>query len=66
MTQFCLGDWTPSDSGPWMTEWDNENGVPHVIPAFGPKHELSWQCWCHPVPVDDRYTEPVVSHNVAQ
>lgn len=57
-----LGDLAPSDTGPWLTKWDDDNEVPHVMPGFGPKHELSMGCWCHPV-VD--YEEPAVSHNVA-
>jgi hypothetical protein len=58
-----LGDWAPSDSGPWITEWDAENSIPHVMPDFGPKHAASILCWCHPV-LDT--VMPSVSHNVAQ
>lgn len=60
-----LGDWTPSDAGPWRTVWDEKSQVPHVMPGFGPKHVLSVRCWCHPI-LDERYTEAAVSHNVAQ
>lgn len=57
-----LGDWTPSDSGPWVTLWNGD--VPHVIPNFGPKHQVSVRCWCHPV-LDEDYSDAAVSHNVA-
>ena len=58
-----LGDWTPSDSGPWMTLWDEEYEVPHVVPGFGPTHTLSMRCWCHPI-IDADYVQSAVSHNV--
>lgn len=58
-----LGDWSPSDSGPWSTHWDEEERLPHVMPDFGPKHVISMQCWCHPVL---ETIGPSVSHNVAQ
>ena len=54
----------PSHGGPWQTVLDAEN-VPHVLPSYGPRHELTMNCWCHPV-VDKDYTEAAVSHNVAQ
>ena len=47
-----------------MTLFDTSN-TPHVLPSFGPKHELSINCWCHPV-VDDDYVETAISHNVGQ
>lgn len=65
MTTPALGDWTPSDSGPWRTLWDDDLQMTHVMPAFGPRHQLSWKCWCHPV-FDGDYTVAALSHNVAQ
>lgn len=59
----CLGDWAPSDSCQWITQWDADERLPHFIPAFGPKHAVSMLCWCHPV-LDTAV--PSVSHNVAQ
>lgn len=59
----ALGDPTPS-LGAWGTRFDRDQ-VPHIVPKFGPRHRLSLYCWCHPV-VDEDYTEPAVSHNVAQ
>lgn len=56
---------TPSDDGAWSTLFDHDTDEAHVVPDFGPKHQLSCKCWCHPV-LDTRYTEPAVSHNVAQ
>lgn len=63
----CLTQPTRSDGGPWMTVWDEDEDQPHVMPAFGPRHTLSTNCWCHPVMDEQRYTVAgVVSHNVAQ
>lgn len=56
---------TISDGGPWLTVWDDDEGLPHVIPGFGPKHVISKACWCHPT-LDPDYVEVAVSHNVAQ
>jgi len=58
-----LGDWSPSDSGPWITAWDEEERIPHLMPDFGPKHAVSALCWCHPI-LDTR--QAAIAHNVAQ
>ena len=63
-TVMTIDDFTPSDSGPWLTKIDPED-VPHVMPSFGPVHEISIDCWCHPI-WDADYAERAVSHNVAQ
>lgn len=63
MPNPALGDWQPSDSGPWVTKWDDETELPHVMPDFGRKHELSHLCWCHPI-VDT--IQVAITHNVAQ
>lgn len=62
--RLTIDDYTPSSAVPWLTLWD-EDDEPHIVPGFGPKHELSSGCWCHPV-LDGDYTQPAVSHNVAQ
>lgn len=59
-----LGDWTHSDAGPWRTLC-GEGGLPHVYPVFGPKHALSFKCWCHPV-LEEQSEQAIISHNVAQ
>ena len=63
--QPCIADPSHLDGEPWETHFDDEQ-APHVVPGFGPKHELTLSCWCHPV-IDQDYKEPdVISHNVAQ
>jgi hypothetical protein len=62
MPEPLLGDWSWSDAGPWITLCEEETGRPHLMPDFGPKHEMSELCWCHPVVS----TQPAVAHNVAQ
>ena len=58
---------TPSDAGPWTTVDDVEHsGAVHVIPGFGPAHDLGVQCWCHPDVVVTAGYWPMVTHNVAQ
>lgn len=37
-------------------------GEIHVVPAFGPKHELNDSCWCHPQ--RDDVSPRMVVHNV--
>jgi len=61
---LTIHDYTPSAAVPWHTLWD-EDDKPHIVPGFGPKHELSATCWCHPV-LDLDYCVPAMSHNVAQ
>jgi len=39
---------TPSDTGPWLLIHVDGEADSHVLPDFGPKHELSTSCWCHP------------------
>lgn len=56
-----IGDWSPSDVNLWMNLW-NDDGQAHVVPDFGPAHELSMRCWCHPG--IDTDTEAIVTHNV--
>ena len=56
---------TESHVQPWLTAIDAATNQAHVVPSFGPKHVLSMRCWCHPV-IDHDYSEPAVSHNVAQ
>lgn len=61
-----LGDYTPSDSGPWQrVTCDCGCEEQHVAPDFGPKHEMVWHCWCRPV-VTFGHDGIIVSHNVAQ
>lgn len=38
-----------SDAGPWG-HYDQleETGLVHSVPLFGPRHEMSLECWCHP------------------
>lgn len=52
----------PSHSGPWNTVEDDDNDF-HVIPGFGPAHELSDRCWCYPA-IDRSYEGLLVLHNV--
>ncbi len=61
MAAPLLGDWQPSDSCSWVTKY--YEGLPHVLPDFGRKHELTMMCWCHPV-LD--LNKPTIAHNVAQ
>lgn len=49
--------------------WCREEGfnyeadeITHVYPLFGPEHEMSLSCWCHPS-VDDE-CDNLVIHNV--
>lgn len=59
-----LGDWTPSDAGPWRTLTDEDDGCVHIMPLYGPPHVFYPVCWCHPVCAPDEMT--VILHNVAQ
>ncbi len=36
----------------------------HVYPLFGREHEVSTDCWCHPLP--DEEMPNVIVHNVLQ
>jgi hypothetical protein len=57
-----------SDAGPWLTLWNDDMTVPHVMPGFGPPHETSLECWCHPYRDDEtfEFCGVVVVHCVAQ
>lgn len=35
----------------WYPSEDDLNS--HVVPEFGPEHELSKDCWCYPEPDPD-------------
>lgn len=54
---------TESHGGPW-NRVPCTDGTQHVYPAFGPRHYLTDECWCHPV--RDAYESSVVVHSVAQ
>lgn len=41
----------------------DEGGV-HVIPEFGPGHEQTQACWCHPE-IETHEDDHLVIHNVA-
>ena len=43
----------------WYPSEDDPNS--HVVPDFGPAHELSAECWCHPEP--DQNESSVIIHN---
>lgn len=58
-----LGGWTSSDSKSWLVLAVDGSEFPHIVPSFGPRHELDMGCWCHPV-FEDEHGEAVVSHNV--
>lgn len=58
-----INDATYSDGNGWKTVY-GEDDEPHVVPRYGPKHELSMHCWCHPV-IDAEYDETAISHNLA-
>jgi len=32
----------------WEKVIDEDFTEYHVLPDYGPRHELSMQCWCHP------------------
>lgn len=42
---------------------DDDDSV-HVAPMFGPLHDMSRRCWCHPE--TDASEMNVVVHNIAQ
>lgn len=49
-------------STPWGVYDGADEKTVHVAPMFGPQHELTDTCWCHPERRDD---EPdLVIHNV--
>lgn len=60
-----LGDWTPSDSGPWRRYSSDFTDEQHVVPGFGKKHLLDPYCWCYPH-VQEIVGGDLVTHNVAQ
>lgn len=33
----------------------------HIVPDFGPAHELDVFCWCHPDP-DDQFPNILIHH----
>jgi hypothetical protein len=52
----------PSHGGPWRRVG---TGPIHCYPAFGPKHNRDWHCWCHPI-IEIFEDGEMVLHNVAQ
>jgi hypothetical protein len=62
--QPSIDDFIPSDVPHWQTREYEDDA--HVVPDFGPYHYLTLACWCHPVWNTERYTQPVILHNVAQ
>lgn len=54
---------TKSDGGPWHNVLIGENE--HVLPAYGPRHNLSAHCWCHPT-IEMCELGEIYHHNCAQ
>ena len=45
---------------------DEEIERVHVYPLFGREHEISLDCWCHPLFDEEAPELEIVIHNVMQ